>query len=494
MQDSHVPGTPPRQPLVVPSRSDALLRRLTEPAGGPMGRRTAPGRTDPGFFTVERVLVIMTAFAALLAVMAKGHCRTTGWNTPDQQSTVCWSMFPNAYVEHRLDVVFPFFGQGSNFDQSVVAGSVAGATAWLTRSSGEGALRQLAFFDLNAALIAVLWIAVVILLARSAGRRPWDAAIVAVSPVLILTAFASWEMWAVALAVLGLYLFVRMRTLWAGVFFGLSALASPFGAVVLVALLFLGFRTGRATRMLEMLAAAILAWVLALAPLMARNPPAFPLYIRGLFAAEASDSSLYGGWNLVAGRMALPLLGPAAATAVAVVLVLAVLAGVACLALYTPRTPRVAQLVFLAVAGCQLVGKDAQPWHAVWLVPLVALALPRWRPVLLWQVALVAHFIALMLFQSKVLGGISNQHAIDTPYFVISALVAGCATGALMVLVIRDMFAPAHDVMRRGGVEDPQAGALQGPPSDPRHALVSQSRETKHQRIQAPAGIGGRPA
>lgn len=472
MQDSHVARTRPRHPIVVPSRSDSLLRGLTEPVGGPLGKRTAPGRTDPGFFTVERVLVIMAAVSAIIAVMAKGHCRAVGWSTPDQQSTVCWSMFPNAYVEHNPGAAFPFFNPASSFHEPVLAGWVAGVTAWLTRSSGEGALRQLAFFDLNAALVAVLWLAVVVLVARTAGRRPWDAAIVAASPVLVLTAFVSWELWAVALVVLGLHLFARARTLWAGVVLGLSVLASPYGVAVLLALVFLGFRAGRATRMLEMLAAAIIAWVLALAPLMAWNPPAFPAYIRALYAAEPSESSLYGGWNLVAGRMGLPQLGAWASTALAAVLVVAVLLGVAWLALRAPRSPRVAQLVFAAVAGCQLVSKDAQPWHAVWLVALVALALPRWRPVLLWQVAVVAHFIALMLFQSKVLGGISNQHAIDMPYFVIAAIVAGSATCALVALVVRDMYFPEHDVVRRGGVDDPQAGALHGPHADPQHALL----------------------
>lgn len=476
MQDSLASGTPVHHPLVVPSRSDSLLRKLTEPVGGPLGRRTAPGRTDPGFFTVERVLVIMTAAAAIIGVLAKGHCRSTGWNTPDQQSTACWSMFPNAYVEHNLGTAFPFFSQGSSFDQSVVAGWLAGLTAGMTELSGGGAPRQLALFDLNAGLIAAVWIALVILVARTAGRRAWDAAIVATSPVLILTAFVSWDLWAVFLVALGLYLFAREKTVWAGVVFGLATLAASYGVMVLLALLFLGFRAGRAAKMLEMLAAAIIAWVLALAPLMAKNPPAFPAYLQGLATAEASESSLYGGWNLVAERMGLPQLGPEATNAMAAILLLAVLLGVAWLALRAPRKPRVAQLIFIAVAAYYLVGKDAQPWHAVWLVPLVALALPRWRALLLWQCAAVTHFIALMLFQSKVLGGISNQHAIDMPYFVLASVLAGGATCTLIALVIRDIYSPRHDVVRRGGVSDPQAAALHGPPTDPRHALVSPAK------------------
>lgn len=469
-------------PIDVPSRSDPLLRHLSDVVGGPLGQRTAPGRTDPGFFTVERVLVIMTAVAALIAVLGKGHCRAVGWTTPDQQSTGCWSMFPNAFVEKNLGASFPFFSEGSTFDQSVVAGWVAGVTAWLTRPAGDGALRQLAFFDLNAALIAALWIAVVILVASTAGRRPWDAAIVASSPVLILTGFVSWELWPAGLVAMALYFFAREKTLWAGVFFGVAALAAPYVPVILVAILFLGFRVGRATKVLEMIATALIAWVLALAPLMAQNPQAFPNYVKKLLGAKATESSFYGGWNLVAERLEWPQLGLGMTNALAVILLVAVILGVAWLALRAPRRPRVAQLAFLAAAGFFLVSKETQPWQAVWLVPLLALALPRWRPVLLWQAAVVTHFIALLLFQSKVLGGINNQHAIDMTYFVLAAGLAGAASCALMVLVIRDIYTPAHDVVRRGGVGDPLAGALHGPPSDSQQALEPTIARSKHDR------------
>lgn len=471
MQDSQATGTSTRHQLVVPSRSDALLRTLTEPVGGPLGKRTAPGRTNPGFFTVERVLIIMTAVSAFIAVMGKGHCRTSGWTTPDQYSTVCWSMFPNSFTENQLGSIFPFLGQGSTFDQPVVAGWVAGLTAWLTRGSGDGALRQLAFFDLNAALIAVLWIATVVLVARSSRRRPWDAAIVATSPVLLLTAFVSWDFWAAALVALAVYFFARRRTLWAGAVLGIAGMAAPYPAVILVALVLLGFRAGRATKMLEMAAAAIIAWLLVAAPIMAQNPPAFPIYLKNLFAAEPSESSLYGGWNLVADRMGLPQLGLGTTNAAAAILFVILLLGLAWLALYAPRRPRVAQLMFIAVAGFTIANKAAEPWHAIWLLPLLALALPRWRPVLLWQAAVVTHFIALMLFQSKVFGDISNQHAIDTPYLVIASVLGGAATCAMMGLVIRDIYGPGHDVVRRGGVDDPQAGVLAGPPADPVRAL-----------------------
>ncbi|MGO2541615.1 MAG: glycosyltransferase 87 family protein [Specibacter sp.] len=494
MQESQAPERPPRHPMVVPSRSDSLLGSMTEVVGGPLGKRTAPGATKPGFFTVERVLVLMAAAAAFIAVMTKSHCRTAGWTTPDQYSTVCWSMFPNSFVDDKLGTLFPFFSQGSPFEQPLLAGWIAESTAWLTGPTGDGALRQLAFFDVNAALIAAVWIVTVIIVARTAGRRSWDAAIVAASPVLMLTAYVSWDFWAAALVSLAIYLFARRRTLWAGAVLGVAAMAAPYPLIVLLAFLVLGIRARRVTRMLEMAAAALITWLLVLAPVMAANPPAFPDYVKKLIAAEPSESSLYGGWNLLAGRMGWPALDVGVSNAVGAVLLAVLVLGLAALALYAPRRPRVGQLVFVAAAGFTVVSKAAEPWHAIWLLPLLALALPRWRPVLLWQAAVVGHFIALMLFRAKVLGDISSQHAIDTPYFMMAAMAAGAATCALIGLTIRDMFVPGHDVVRRGGIDDPQGGVLLGPATDPAVALMDERRANSAAMQAEVVGVARVPA
>lgn len=460
MRQSQATGTQTRHSIVVPSRTDDLLRGLTEPVGGPLGKYTSPGATNSGFFTVERVLILMAAVSALIAVMSKSHCRTVGWSTPDQQSTMCWSVFPNSFVDDKLGTLAPFFSQGSPFDHTVAAGWMAWITAWMTGSAGDGALRQLAFFDLNAALIAVAWIATVVVVARTAGRRVWDAAIVAASPVLILMAYVSWDFWAAALVGAGIYLFARKQILWAGAFLGVAAQAAPYPIFIALALVFLGIRTGHVAKMLHMVAVAVIAWLLVLAPIMAGNPEAYGHYLRSLWAAEPTESSIYGGINLLAGRMGWPSLDLAATNTIAGILLVVLVVGLVTLAIFAPQTPRVSQLAFVAAAGFMVLNKGAEPWHAVWLIPLLALAMPRWRPVLLWQAAIITHFIALMLFRSKVLGDISNQHAIDTPYFLIAAMIGAVATWIMVGLVVRDIFAPEYDVVRRGGVEDPQGGVL----------------------------------
>ena len=72
---------------------------------------------------------------------------------------------------------------------------------------------------------------------------------------------------------------------------------------------------------------------------------------------------------------------------------LAVIAGllvVVWLGLSAPVKPRLAQLAFLSVLVFLLTTKVWSPQYSLWLVPLLALARPRWRLALVWQFVEVA--------------------------------------------------------------------------------------------------------
>ena len=84
---------PKRGPLriTVPSRADGFLRQFTALIGGPLGRRSDPGRVDPGFFSVERVIILMTTLGALLMLLAKNPCRVNGWGGGNPYNYACYS-------------------------------------------------------------------------------------------------------------------------------------------------------------------------------------------------------------------------------------------------------------------------------------------------------------------------------------------------------------------------------------------------------------------
>ena len=147
---------------------------------------------------------------------------------------------------------------------------------------------------------------------------------------------------------------------------------------------------------------------------------------------------------------------------VALLLVVA-LAVVTFLALYAPVRPRVGQLAFLAVLAFLLTTKVWSPQYSLWLVPLLALARPRWRLALVWQfVEIAVWFLTLTLL----LGLDPNNSDHGVPYWVLMVCLVirdGLLIG-LAGLIVREMWRPDLDVVRRGGVDDPAGGEFDGAP------------------------------
>ncbi|PSS44158.1 hypothetical protein C6401_08335 [Arthrobacter woluwensis] len=450
-----------RMRLVVPSRTDSLLSRFTELVGGPLGRRTAPGVVSPGFFTVDRVLVLLTVVSALLAVGIKSVCRVQGWGGAGAYYGTCYSDFPTllggpAFAGGSL----PVFTQDVRFEYPVLLGVVAAVTALAIPASGDGAQRALGYFDLNSLLVVGLWIGTVLVMARLARRRKWDAAMVALAPGMITSGFINWDVWAVFALALALLCFARERPVWAGVWIGVGASFKLYPLLLLLAVLILAVRSGTMRafgRTALGTGAALLAVNLPFALL---NPGAFRYFFDFAFSRGAGFSSLWESWNLVAARLGQPALSAAQVNVAAVVSFAVVALAITVLVLSVPQRPRLAQILFLLVAAFVLCNKVYSPQFVVWLIPLAVLARPVWRDFLIWQAAEVVHWAAIWMYLGAGASGSGPQHNIDVPYYVCAVLLHMAATFYLMVRVVWDMVNPDDDVVRAGGVDDPQGGVF----------------------------------
>jgi hypothetical protein len=146
--------------------------------------------------------------------------------------------------------------------------------------------------------------------------------------------------------------------------------------------------------------------------------------------------------------------------AVAVALV-AGLGGVVVLALRAPRRPRLPQLLFLVVVVFLLTNKVWSPQFSLWLVPLLALARPRWRSFLAWQATEAVLLLARFWF---FLGNDDPAEGIGTGWFLTAVLLRDAVLLGIAGLVVRDVLQPRHDVVRRDGDDDPAGGELDGAP------------------------------
>ncbi|GAB4098966.1 glycosyltransferase family 87 protein [Sinomonas halotolerans] len=451
--------------VISPTRNDPLLGTLSEAVGGPLGEHAAPGIVRSGFWTPERVLIVLTTLAAVLGVVLKGYCRVNGWTTPTHFYATCYSDLPTLFKERGLaEGVLPFFTPDALFEYPVVMGLIAGATALLVPGTVVSEARATAYFDLNAVLITVMWLVAVVATARSNRRRPWDAAMLAIAPGAILAGFINWDMWAVAFTALGILAFARRRPLWAGVFIGLGTATKLYPIVILGAVLVLAVRTGRYRPLVLTAAGAAAAWTAVNLPFYLMNPAGWAYFLEFTRERPAGFSSVYFAWNLIAERLQWVMLDAPGINAIATASFLAACAAIAGMGLHAPRRPRLAQLAFLIVAAFVLTNKVYSPQFVVWLIPLLALARPRWRSFTVWMVVEALHWGAVWMYLGQWTSGGSPQNNIDSPYYVGAVLAHMGALLYLCARVVIDIYHPARDPVRLSRQDDPQGGEFDGAP------------------------------
>lgn len=445
--------------IVTPTRADPVLRGLTEVVGGPLGRHTAPGIVAPRFFTVERVVVVLTVVAAVLSVVVKQYCRVNGWQTPDHFYAACYSDWGELFRQRGLDQgVIPFVTPGQRFEYPVLLGVLAGLTALLVPGSGSSVARSTAYFDINAVLVGATWIIAVVATARMTHRRPWDAAMLAVAPAVIVSATINWDFWAVMLTALAMLAFARDRPVLAGVLIGLGTAVKLYPLLLLGAILVLAFRTWRWRPLLLTAAGAAASWLVVNLPLMLIDYPGWRYFLDFTRDRPAGFSSFWYVQTVMADRLRIGPLPVETINTLSTGLFVLCCVAIALLGLTSPRRPRLAQLAFLIVAAFVVTNKVYSPQYVLWLVPLLALARPRWRSFLVWQVIEVLHWAATWLYLGQLTSGGNPQHNIDKLYYALAVIAHMLALLYLMVAVVREILRPDLDLVRQQGIDDPQGG------------------------------------
>src|SRR3954447_3825563 len=508
--------------VVAPSREDPVVTGASELVGGPVGRRALLGRG--GFWTPARVLLAMVLATCCLGWAQKLPCRNPGnWQHQFQYTRLCYSYVEALYFSENLaNGQHPYLGH--DVEYPVVIGGLMQAGSSLAHlfPSGERAQR---FFDMTALLLTVAAIALVLATSATAGRRrPWDAALVALAPALLFHAFTNWDLAAAAFAALGVLAWARRRPVWAGVFLGLGVATKLYPLLFLVPLFFLCFRAQRLRQWATTAVSTVGTAVLAYLPILLFTP-VYGLPANGtggrVVVAPSVWTTLHhhGGWSGVRRALAgVPFLGspvpgdctahngllrffdlnrtrpadfdslyfalqhnaghhfdtgaglcysPGALNAMVGVGVLAVLGLVGLLILAAPRRPRLPQVLFLVVAGFLLVNKVNSPQYVIWLIPLAALARPKWGAFLFWQATEVALLVLRFMYFVRYAGG--DRVGIDYGWFEGAVLARDAALLLLMALVVREVLRPEYDVVRNYGDDDPAGGVLDGAPDRPAH-------------------------
>jgi uncharacterized membrane protein len=479
-----------------PSRTDFLGAAMADVVGGPVGRHALIGRTR--VMTPVRVMFLIALVFLALGSSTKAAClQSTGGGTGDQR-VANWDN-QRAYYELCYSDTVPLYGaellnQGKfPYKSSWIETDSTGAPQ--TRYDGRPAVRYMEypvltgvyqyvsmalaktytalsklaplpvvaevvmFFNVAAFGLALAWLATVWATAGLSGRRIWDAALVAASPLVIFQIFTNFDALATGFAMGGLLAWARRKPVLAGVLIGLGAAAKLYPLLFLGPMLVLGIRTRRLAALGRTASAAVATWVLVNLPVLVLFPRGWSEFFR-LNTRRGDDmDSLYNVVKSFTGWRGFdPKLGfwepPTVLNAVVAVLFVLCCAAIAYIAFTAPRRPRVAQLLFLVVAAFLLTNKVWSPQFSLWLVPLAVLALPYRRILLAWMTIDALVWVPRMYY----LYGNPNRGLPDQ-FFTTTVLLRDIAVMALCALVIRQIYRPEEDLVRWGGrVDDPAGG------------------------------------
>jgi uncharacterized membrane protein len=451
-----------------PSQVDPTVRRASAAIGGPLGRFARPARR----WSTIRIILALAVFTLLLGYAEKSPCANGQWTNQLQYTHACYSdVIPLWGAEGLSDGAVPYRDHAVEYP--VLTGGFMWVTADLTRAWHSvatqglvpGTNETIVFGVFTCLLLAICGLVAVAATAGAAGhRRRWDAAIFAASPLVVFHAFSNWDLFAMAFTSGALWAWARNRPVAAGVLIGLGTAAKLYPALLLFPLLLLAFRTRMWRPVLWCAAAAVGSWLAVNLPVAIAWGTGWREFYTFSESRPAEASTF---WAMLkhyyptsfgaAGSTAWT--PPGAAVALALIVALAV---VGLLALRAPVRPRLAQLAFLTVAAFLLTTKVWSPQYSIWLVPLVALAYPRWRFALVWQATEIAVWIGTMLW---LLGGSNPNKALTYEGLTALLLLRDAVLVALMVAVAVQMWHPERDPVRvaapdDGEGEDPGQGVF----------------------------------
>lgn len=437
--------TPPRPGAAAsPSREDPAVAGLAGFLGGPVGDHAAGRR----WWVPARTLLVVGALAWVAGLLTKTPCVPLAWTgRTDPARLMCadeWGWSALASADRAFADGLPPLPWLLGRAAALVAGRTPDAQDRVVLGAAA-----------TAVLVGTALLLAVALLARVRRDRPWDAAVLTFSPLLVLTWATSWHALAAACLAAALWAWSAGRPVLAGVAVGAAA-----ATVLPAALLLVGFAVAsRGGRPAAALGPAVVgagtAWLSLGGPHLLPDGEPFVWWVR-----EPGTGS---GW-LVLEQVTGHTFAVGTVTAAAVAL-WAVWAGV--VVAYALRARRddplrlAARTGLLLVGGAYVVSPSLPPSAGLVLLPLAAVAVTGWGPLLLWQAAELLHVVLHGWYGAGLLAPTSGGQPFVYWLVVLVRLVA---VGVLLAVTLRALARDRSDdvdaVEGGRGVADPDLDLL----------------------------------
>jgi uncharacterized membrane protein len=472
---------------VAPTLTGPLGRGTARSIGGPLGAHAQVGRQ--WFWTPLRIALLVGVAALTLSWFGKAACIQQftnqqgqfelDWRTSRPYITMCYTDIVPLYGAQQLDKpdTFPYEtswvddeGKPTQQTRYMEYPVFTGLFQWMNAKLASGwldigllqALPVAVYFNITAFFLALAWLVAIWATARTARRRPWDAVLVAASPLVLVHAYTNFDTLAAAAAAAGILAWARRRPVLAGVLLGIGGAAKFYPLFLLGVLFLLCLRAGKLRDWQRATVAALVAWLVVNVPIALAYPAGWWEFFRRNIARPADIDSIwnviseYSGWPGFDGNLG-AWQTPTLLNGVTAVLFLVCCAAIGWIALSAPVRPRFGQLAFLLVASFLLINKVWSPQYSLWLVPLAVLAMPRWKILLAWMTLDALVWFPRMMFYLGV-----DHKGLPIEWFLGFVVLRDLAVVALCALIVYEIYHPARDLVRKFGDDDPAGGVLDG--------------------------------
>ena len=329
-----------------------------------------------------KALLALAVFASLISFTKFSHCEGTTWATPDQYIHACYSDLPSLFSERGLDKNhWPYASDTNAVEYPVLTGMVMFATAALVNT-------PIAYFNLNAALLTLLFIALVMLLRRI---KPELSYLLPVAPAMIASLYINWDLWAIITMMLTIYWFDRRAYLYSALAMGVSISTKFLPIFLLFPIVFILWRHNRLKELVKYLATTVGIWVGINLPFLLTTPIGWWRFYKLNLERGADWGSIW----LALSQLGFGLIN---LNYLSILLLLIGLTAITIFLFEIKSTPTLASVAFIVLATVMIAGKVYSPQYVLWLTPLAIIALTGAKDLpafWIWQSGEIIYHVAV---------------------------------------------------------------------------------------------------
>ena len=344
---------------------------------------------------IAKSAVLLAIIAALLSFLKFDYCRSNGWAPPSDYIHACYSDLPALFGERGLITnTWPYSSATNAVEYPPVTGLVMWATSFLVNDNGN---KYRNYFDVNALLIALLFIASVIILKK---LKPQLWYLLPVAPAVVASLYINWDIWAVVSALAAIYYFDVGKYNKSAIALGLSIATKFFPVVLLLPIALILFRKSKIKELVRYLVITSATWLLINLPFIITTPAGWFRFFK-LNSERAADwGSIWHALEIFGLKInQLNLVSIVAFAILALAFTLFVFG--------IPEVPTLASIAFFIVAIFITASKVYSPQYILWLTPLAILAMIDKKDRLdfwIWQFAELIYHFAIWQYLAEIAG------------------------------------------------------------------------------------------